>query len=245
MNSCSIECRSRSPSQAIVDAANAAPSLEIVEGHGGVPLLVEETGDRSLPGILFLHGFGQSYLSFRRQFASTLADRFHLVAFDLRGQGGSGKPSFAAAYTDSRIWADDVEAVILATHLKRPVIVGWSYGGFVAMDYVRHYGPRRIAGIDLVGSLGGLDGGPPHGRRAANGESEGAAETEAEADTRMSRSLDLAENIVAAQHHAAGYATASMTDVERTTLFASELMLPAYVRRAMEGRSLDNRDLLP
>ena len=63
-------------------------------------LLVAEVGDPAKPGILFIHGFAQSYLSFGRQFDSDLAKTYHLVAFDLRGHGGSSKPDRADAYKD-------------------------------------------------------------------------------------------------------------------------------------------------
>ena len=45
--------------------------------------------------------------------------------------------------------ADDLAAVIDQTDLHRPVLVAWSYGGFIATDYVRVYGEERrlLAGI--------------------------------------------------------------------------------------------------
>ena len=53
-------------------------------------------------------------------------------------------------YTDGRLWADDLAAIIDELHLDRPVLVGWSYGAFVICDYVRAYGQDRIAAIDFV-----------------------------------------------------------------------------------------------
>jgi len=41
--------------------------------------------------------------------------------------------------------------VIVQLELDRPVLVGWSYGGYVVTDYVAAYGDAAIAGIDLVG----------------------------------------------------------------------------------------------
>lgn len=141
-------------------AAHAETRLSEVVRPGPVHLLVAEAGDPRAPGILFIHGFAQSHLSFGRQFRSNLTAKYHLVAFDLRGQGGSDKPGTRADYADAKIWADDVAAVIKATGLRRPVLVGWSYGGYVALDYVRFYGIKGIAGLNLVGSLGGLAGAP-------------------------------------------------------------------------------------
>ena len=64
-------------------------------------------------------------LAWSRQLDSELARDHRLVAMDLRGHGLSEKPR--DAYGDSRLWADDVRAVIDALNLDRPVLCGWSY----------------------------------------------------------------------------------------------------------------------
>ena len=48
--------------------------------------------------------------------------------------------SLARATTDSKLWADDVNAVIEALSLDHPILCGWSYGPLVILDYIRHYG---------------------------------------------------------------------------------------------------------
>ena len=60
-------------------------TIEIIDGHGGVPLSVIESGSQDVPAIIFIHGLGQAALSFRLQMESSLTDEFRLVAFDLRG----------------------------------------------------------------------------------------------------------------------------------------------------------------
>jgi pimeloyl-ACP methyl ester carboxylesterase len=47
-----------------------------------------------------------------------------LVALDLRGHGLSDKPR--DGYSDSKLWADDIHAVIRELNLARPVPSGWS-----------------------------------------------------------------------------------------------------------------------
>ncbi len=220
-------------------AACATPSHLTVRSSDGVELAVEEEGDRQRPGILFLHGFGQSHLSFRRQFGSDLAQRYHLVAFDLRGHGGSSKPTDPAAYSDVGRSADDVAAVIKATGLVRPVIVAWSYGGLVAGDYVRKFGTANVAGLVLAGTLGGftkVSGPLPPQLATIAAEMRSASE--------LTRSSDLADNIRGARIISDAYATPASTADERAILLATELMLPAYVRRAMLQRRGDNSDLI-
>jgi pimeloyl-ACP methyl ester carboxylesterase len=99
-----------------------------------------------------VHGWSQSQLCWSRQVAGVLARDFRLVTFDIRGHGMSAKPPEAEHYTDARPWADDLAAVIDQSELVRPVLVAWSYGGFIVTDFVRAYGAQGIAGIDLVGA---------------------------------------------------------------------------------------------
>ena len=86
-----------------------------VAGGGGVQLHVVEAGNSGGRPILFIHGISQSSLTWSRQLDSELARDHRLVAMDLRGHGLSDKPR--DAYGDSRLWADDVRAVIDALNL--------------------------------------------------------------------------------------------------------------------------------
>lgn len=122
-----------------------------VLGASGVNLHVVEAGRADGPPILFIHGWSQSHLSWLKQLEGALAEEFRLAALDLRGHGMSDAPLAAEQYTDGDKWADDIAAVIDALSLDRPVLVGWSYGGFVIGDYVRRHGEDGIAGINLAG----------------------------------------------------------------------------------------------
>src|SRR5262245_705014 len=125
-----------------------------IEGGGGVSLHVVETGNPKGRPILFIHGFSQCWLSWSRQLDSDLADDYRLVALDMRGHGLSDKPR--DAYGDSKLWADDVNAVIRSLRLDHPILSGWSYGPLVILDYIRHYGEKDIGGIHFVGAVTGL-----------------------------------------------------------------------------------------
>ena len=123
-----------------------------VKGGGGLALNVLEWGKRDGPAILFIHGWSQAYLCWQKQYESALAEDFRLIAFDLRGHGMSAAPTDPACYQDTRLWADDLRAVIDTLELGPLVLVGWSYGSFVIGDYLRAYGAQGIAGINLVGA---------------------------------------------------------------------------------------------
>lgn len=132
-------------------AASRAPFS--VRSSDGTTLVGEAQGDPGAPEILFIHGLRQSRLSWEKQFADPALAGFRLVGFDLRGHGDSDKPAAFEAYSEADRWADDVAAVIDATKLRRPVLVGWSLGGFVAGAYLRKHGGGRIAGINLVDAV--------------------------------------------------------------------------------------------
>jgi non-heme chloroperoxidase len=121
-----------------------------VKGAAGVNLHLREYGRSTGTTILLIHGWSQSQLCWSKQYESELADDARIVALDLRGHGMSDAPIEPSQYTDGSKWADDIAAVIDAAKLVRPILVGWSYGGYVILDYVRKYGEGKIAGINFV-----------------------------------------------------------------------------------------------
>jgi non-heme chloroperoxidase len=123
-----------------------------VQGAGGVMLHVREWGNPAGIPILLIHGWSQSLHCWTKQHEGELQDEFRVVAVDLRGHGMSEAPLQAEQYTDGDKWADDVAAIIDQLTLDRPILVGWSYGGFVISDYVRKHGQNKIAGINFVGA---------------------------------------------------------------------------------------------
>ncbi len=145
---------SGAPTSAVAGGVSTAPHEPfLARSDDGTMLAGNAQGDPQAPEILFLHGLRQSRLSWDKQFADPALSGFRMVRFDLRGHGDSDKPSSPDAYSDIDRWADDVAAVIAATKLRRPVLVGWSLGGWVAGGYLRKYGSSRITGINLVDAV--------------------------------------------------------------------------------------------
>jgi non-heme chloroperoxidase len=128
-------------------------TIHTVRGGGGLRLHVREWGKTDGPPILLIHGLSQNHLCWAKQYQSSLAEEFRLVAYDLRGHGMSEAPLGPEHYTDATLWADDLAAIIEQLGLDRPVLVGWSYGGLVICDYLRAHGQDRIASVDLVGGV--------------------------------------------------------------------------------------------
>lgn len=210
-----------------------------VPGHGGLPLVVVEGGVPDGLEILLVHGFSQSHLSFLRQLRGPLAQEFRLVAFDLRGHGASPKPWRSEDYAASDVWADDVARVMAAKGLDNPVLVGWSYGGFVVVDYLRHYGAGRIAGVNLVGSLGGLV--PP---TPPPEDLDAEFVKEQQRNSANSRIVHPLKNLEAYEFLSRLLSTMNMTEEEHRHAYAMQIMMPAYVRRLMGDRNYNNADML-
>jgi pimeloyl-ACP methyl ester carboxylesterase len=194
----------------------------------GLHIAVQEWGNPNGPEILFIHGFCQSHLSWIHQVTNAeLAAEFRMVTYDLRGHGGSDKPAEAACYHDGRSWAEELAAVIAG--LRRPVLVGWSYGGRVISDYLRRFGDAGIAGIDFVAAVTRNDGallGP--GLKYTAGMS----------------SSDLATNIAATK----AFARACFERQPAQDLFdaalAYSMMVPANVRALLRDRPANPGDVL-
>src|SRR5215471_3585861 len=142
-----LPCSSDLPRKS-VDQEDTMKSHRIA-GGGGAELNVVECGNPQGRAILFLHGVSQCWLQWSRQLDSRLEADYRLVAMDMRGHGLSDKP--AEGYSEAKLWADDIHAVIQVLKLDRPVLSGWSYGALVFLDYVRHYGEERIGGLHFVG----------------------------------------------------------------------------------------------
>ena len=125
--------------------------IHTIKGAAGVNLHVREHGKLTGIPILLIHGWSQSHLCWSKQYESTLKDEARIVALDLRGHGMSDAPVQIDQYTDGDKWADDIAAVIDDFALDRPILVGWSYGGYIISDYLRRKGQGNIAGINFVG----------------------------------------------------------------------------------------------
>ena len=204
-----------------------------IAGSGGVRLHVVETGNPDGQPILFIHGISQSWLTWRCQLRSELQEEFRLVAMDLRGHGMSDKPA-DDSYMDSRVWADDIHAVIRELDLHRPILSGWSYGPLIMLDYVRHYGEDSIGGMNFVGGV----------TKLGSEDAMLALTPEFLALVPGFFSTDLQESARAMS--ALIHLCFTKEPVERDfyMMLGYNLSAPPHVRRAMLSRSIDNDDLL-
>lgn len=108
-------------------------------------------GPPTRPTILLIHGNASSSVFFDRV-QTELAERYHVLAPDMRGYGKSeAKPSDATRGV--RDYSDDIAELLASDALglgERPVhVVGWSAGGNVGMQLVLDHG-GRVASLTLI-----------------------------------------------------------------------------------------------
>lgn len=97
------------------------------------------------PGLVLLHGFPQTGHMWRKVMPA-LAERFTVVASDLRGYGDSDRP--ASGY-DKRRMAADVAEVIRALGLAPVVLVGHDRGARVAHRFALNH-PQLLTHLVLL-----------------------------------------------------------------------------------------------
>lgn len=200
---------------------NAAPRLRRVGTPDGLAIAATDWGGGAARDILFIHGFAQSQSCWARQVDSNLLRDFRLASYDLRGHGRSSKPTEPTAYRDPRLWAEELAAVIDALELDRPVVVAWSYGGRVVLDYLAQQGDAGIAGLVMVAAT-----------------SSSAAHLRGPAAARMgAMGSPVAAEAEAALAAFAAECTHDPLPAEEAAAFLREsAATPAFVRRALAGR---------
>lgn len=119
-------------------------------GSNGLTLAADEAGDREAPGVLLLHGGGQTRHSWGRAVEALADGGFHAVTVDLRGHGDSDWAG-DGDYTLDAIAADI--RVLAAGFASPPALVGASLGGLASLLAAGEGGPlvaRALVLVDVV-----------------------------------------------------------------------------------------------
>jgi haloacetate dehalogenase len=111
---------------------------------------------RAAPAVLLLHGYPQTHAIWHKM-APRLAERFNVVASDLRGYGDSGKPATTpdhSPYSKRAMAADQVELMAALGH-ERFFLVGHDRGGRVAHRLCVDHAARveKVAVLDIAPTL--------------------------------------------------------------------------------------------
>lgn len=131
------------------DRLHRPPEIRRLTGADGSELSVETYGPEEAPALVFVHGWGMD-ASLWRDARLHLAERFHLVMYDLPGLGRSKGPA-DGGYSLER-FADDLRVVVESLGRKRVVLVGHSIGGMTVQTFCARHPDLladRVAGIVL------------------------------------------------------------------------------------------------
>src|SRR5262245_29887092 len=103
----------------------------------GVGLKTDGPTMRAKSTLILLHGGpGFDHTMFKPDF-SVLADVAQIIYLDHRANGRSVNTD-PHTWTLAQ-WGDDVKALCDALGIERPIVYGWSFGGFVAQSYATRY----------------------------------------------------------------------------------------------------------
>jgi pimeloyl-ACP methyl ester carboxylesterase len=165
----------------------------------GINLHIAEAG--SGPLVLFLHGWPESWYSWRHQLPAIAAAGYHAVAPDVRGYGQSDKPQPIEAYSMKNMLAD-YRGLLDALGEKTAVVVGHDWGAPMAWTSAALHPDRYTAVVGMsVPHLGRSPLPPTKLLKTVFGDSwfyilyfqePGVAEAEFEADTRKTMRTILA-----------------------------------------------------
>lgn len=99
--------------------------------------------------ILFVHGLGGQLHHFRQTLFPAMGGGFRLVAMDRPGSGYSTRVSSGARIPEQ---AEAIARFIDAVGLDRPLLVGHSLGGAIALRVALDH-PGKISGLALISPL--------------------------------------------------------------------------------------------
>ena len=123
-----------------------APDVRLYVDIEGCGLVPDGPGMREKPTLVLLHGGpGYDHSSFKPLF-SQLADVVQVVYVDHRGHGRSNRRPASEWTLD--VFADDVVRLCSALGIVKPVVLGQSFGGFVAQRYLARH-PAHAAKVVL------------------------------------------------------------------------------------------------
>lgn len=196
----------------------------------GARIAFRTAGEPAQPSILLIHGWAQAGICWDAT-CGHLSDRFHIVTLDLRGHGASDKPEDPAAYTETKLWADDIAAVIAEADLTRPVLTGWSYGSRVIAAHLATQGSAHLAGVVLAGGILAIG-------RAREDWMVGPASPGLDRDLYTD---DLPRRLAATARFVAACTTEPLDRTTYAGMVGVNMLCPAHARRALFAADLDLR----
>jgi epoxide hydrolase A/B len=112
----------------------------------GINVHLAEQGEG--PVVLMLHGFPESWYSWRHQIPALAEAGYHAIAPDVRGYGQSDAPEAIEAYSMKQLTADAV-GILDALDIESAVVVGHDWGAPIAWNSAALYPDRFRAVVGM------------------------------------------------------------------------------------------------
>lgn len=122
--------------------------FQVVDG-AGVRLRCAVEGDGPL--VIMVHGFPESWYSWRHQIGPIAAAGFRACAIDVRGYGGSDRPPAVADYDMEHMIADLVAVAEALSPGEKPILIGHDWGAPIVWNsaLVRPDRFRAVAALSV------------------------------------------------------------------------------------------------
>jgi len=114
---------------------------------------VIEMNESASETIIILHGMFTNLSIFYYKIAPKLAEKFHVVLYDLKGHGLS--EVMPSGY-DFQSMSDDLLALMEALKIEKAHLAGYSYGGLVAL-YTAMFHPEKTGKVAAIESPNSKD----------------------------------------------------------------------------------------
>ncbi len=112
----------------------------------GIELNIAEAGEGPL--VLLLHGFPESWYSWRHQFAPIAGAGYHVVAPDMRGYGKSDRPKEIEAYNQVEV-RKDIIGLIDTLGYDKAIVIGHDWGAPTAWATALHH-PDKVRAVGAL-----------------------------------------------------------------------------------------------
>ena len=122
------------------------PDLQNIDTNG-IRLRVALAGEGPL--VILIHGFPESWYSWRHQIPALANAGYRVAAPDVRGYGGSDKPFAIEAYSIKNLCAD-IAGLIPALGAERAIVVGHDWGAAIAYRTASFH-PERVRAVAGLG----------------------------------------------------------------------------------------------
>lgn len=147
---CGAALEKRIKARTVKALSEHPPTGQILDASG-TPVHVHVEG--SGPDVILIHGAGGNWQDFTFSLIPKLKSEFRLIAIDRPGHGHTGRiPNRAGDVESLDEQADLIHAAAKMVGAKRPIILGQSYGGAVALAYGLRHG-ADVSGLVIVSGV--------------------------------------------------------------------------------------------